>query len=156
MGLQENFRNEQISQLAIREPITVQSTSSVSDTVSLMRDRDLGCAFVVDDAGKLIGVFTESMLTELLSHGHVELDEPIENRMAKRCAWVTKTDPIVDILDAMQMKNLRFLCVVDEQGRVVGLTGQRGLMEYVADSFPGQVLVRKIGQSPYLSEREGA
>ena len=56
----------------------------------------------------------------------------------------------------MQLKNLRFLCVVDENGQVAGLTGQRGLMEYVAEHFPGEVMVQRIGQPPYLSDREGA
>ncbi len=56
----------------------------------------------------------------------------------------------------MLLKNVRMLCVVDEQGRVVGLTGQRGLMEYVAEHFPGEVMVQRIGQPSYMSDREGA
>ena len=84
------------------------------------------------------------------------MDQPIEQFMAPRCPWVQKGDPISDVLEAMQLKNIRFLCVVDDDGRVAGLTGQRGLMEYVAEHFPGQVMVQRVGQPPYLSDREGA
>ncbi len=56
----------------------------------------------------------------------------------------------------MKIKNVRFLCVVDEDRRVVGLTGQKGLMEYVADHFPRQVMVQRIGCTPFLATREGA
>ena len=92
----------------------------------------------------------------MLSHGPLPLDEPVEKHMAERCPWVRASDPIADVLEAMQLKNIRLLCVVDEQDRVVGLTGQRGLMEYVAEHFPGEVTVQRIGQPPYLSDREGA
>jgi CBS domain-containing protein len=121
-----------------------------------MRKQNIGCAIVVNDEQNPIGIFTESMLTELLSLGPVAFDKPIKNFMAERCPWTTTADPISDVLDAMQLKNIRLLCVVDENKKVVGLTGQRGLMEYVAEHFPGQVTVQRIGQPPYLSDREGA
>ena len=156
MGLQENIRVEPVNKLAIREPVVVLPSASLRETVALLRDRDIGCSIVVDDDRKPIGMFTESMLTEMLSHGTPAMDEPIERHMAKRCPWVRSTDPIADVLEAMQMKNTRFMCVVDEQDRVVGLTGQRGLMEYVAEHFPAQVTVQRIGQPPYPSDREGA
>ena len=76
--------------------------------------------------------------------------------MAERVPWVKLSDPISDVMEAMQLKNTRILCVVDDKDRVVGLTGQRGLMEYVAEHFPGQVMVQRVGQTPYLADREGA
>ncbi len=156
MGLQENLRREPVSQLEIRQPVTVTATATVRETITVMRERDLGCAIVVDDDRKPIGIFTESMVTQMLARGGDQMDDTIRNHMAERCPWVKLTDPIADVLEAMQLKNIRFLCVVDSGGRVAGLTGQRGLMEYVAEHFPGEVMVQRIGQAPYLSDREGA
>ena len=156
MGLKENLRKDRIDQLNLREPVTVPPSASVRDAVQLMRDKDIGCAIVVDDDRKPIGIFTESMLTETLSHRPASLDEPIHGHMADRCPWVRTTDTVSELLEAMQLKNMRMVCVVDEQDHVVGLTGQRGLMEYVAEHFPGQVMVQRIGLSPNYSEREGA
>ena len=76
--------------------------------------------------------------------------------MAEQLPWVKLSDPIADVLEAMQLKNLRFLCVIDEEGQLAGLTGQKGLMEYVADHFPSQVMVQRIGSKPYITDREGA
>ena len=84
------------------------------------------------------------------------MNDPLEKHMSDRCPWVRTTDPITDVIEAMELKNTRLLCVVDEKGSVVGVTGQRGIMEYVAEHFPGQVMVQRIGQPPYLSDREGA
>ena len=66
------------------------------------------------------------------------------------------SDPIVSVLESLELKNIRFLAVVDEDGRLAGLTGQKGLMEYVADHFPGEVMVQRVGQTPFLHQREGA
>ena len=156
MGLQENFKSDRIDQLNLREPVTVLRSASIRDAVKLMREKDIGCAIVVDGDRKPIGIFTESMLTETLAHRPGTMDESIEKHMADRCPWVRTTDPVSELLEAMQLKNIRLVCVVDEQDRVVGLTGQRGLMEYVAEHFPGQVMVQRVGLPPYYSEREGA
>ena len=156
MGLQENFRKERIDQLTLREPVTVPANTLVRDAVVLMQKKNIGCAIVIDGDRKPIGMFTESMLTEMLSHDDAAINEPLEKHMAERCPWVKKTDPISDVLGAMLLNNTRLLCVVDEKGRVAGLTGQRGLMEYVAEHFPGEVMVQRIGQPSYLSDREGA
>ena len=102
-------------------------------------------------------MFTESTLTQLLvQNGSQAIEEPIEAHMTQPCPWVKLTDPITYVLDAMQLKNLRFLCVVDAEGCLVGLTGQKGLIEFVADHFPGQIMVQRIGGKPYPAEREGA
>jgi CBS domain-containing protein len=156
MGLKENLRKDRMDQLHLREAATVPLTASVRDAVQLMRNKNVGCAVVVDDDRKPLGIFTESMLTETLSHRPKSLDEPIEAHMADRCPWVRTTDSVAELLEAMQLKNVRMVCVVDEQGRVAGLTGQRGLMEYIAEYFPGHVMVQRIGLTPYFSEREGA
>ena len=156
MGLQENFRNETVEQLDVRDAVQVPNTVTLGETVAKMRELNIGCAFVIDDDQKPIGMLTESMLTELLSHGPLPLNDPIEKHVANRWQWVKKTDPIADVLEAMELKNIRMLGVVDENDQVVGVTGQRGLMEYVAEHFPGQVMVQRVGQSPYLSDREGA
>ena len=110
---------------------------------------------MVDDDQKPIGIFTESMLTQLMAHGAAPLDDPVRLQMADRLPWVKKSDPIVDVLEAMQAKNIRFICVVDEGGRVAGLTGQKGLMEYIAEHFPRQVMTQRVG-SPPPRNREGA
>ena len=46
--------------------------------------------------------------------------------------------------------------VLDNDGKVIALTGQKGLMEYIADHYPGQIMVQRVGVPPYSQSREGA
>jgi CBS domain-containing protein len=156
MGLQENMQKETVSRLALRAPVTADRDTTVRQAVTLMRERKLGCTIVIDQDGKPIGMFTESMLTQLLAENAAGIDEPLEKHMTEQLPWVRSTDPIVNVLEAMELKNTRFLCVVDDEDRLAGLTGQKGLMEYVAEHFPSQVMVQRIGGKPYTQDREGA
>lgn len=156
MGLKQNLINEPVSKLALRKAITASPDLPIRDAVNLMKENSLGCVIVVDDDEKPIGIFTESILRNLLQTGTSFLDDPLEKQMADRCPWVKQTDPIQTVLEAMQINNVRFICVVDDEGKVAALTGQKGLMEYIAEHYPREVLVQRIEPEVSNQEREGA
>lgn len=156
MGLRENMRGEPVSSLALREPVTASPNATIREAINQMRRRKLGCVVVADERGKPVGMFTEGMLTQLLVQDHTAVEDRLADHMAEHWPRVKSTDPIEDVLDALNLKNVRFLCVVDDEDRLVGLTGQKGLMEYVADHFPGRVMVQRIGGPPFPDKREGA
>ena len=144
MPLYENMQSQLVSRLSLREPISATGDTPLREAILRMRKGKLGCTIVVDDDQRPIGMFTESMLTQLLTHTSAAVDDPLDKHMADRWPWVKLNDPIVDVLDAMQTKNVRFLCVVDQDGRLVGLTGQKSFMEFVADHFPDQAIVKWV------------
>ena len=68
MGLQQDLQTRTVDQLQIRQAITVDPDTSVRDAVREMRQHDLGCVFIIDADRKPVGVFSESLLTELIAH----------------------------------------------------------------------------------------
>lgn len=156
MGLQENMQRESVSRLALRTPVSTLPRGTVRDAVEKMHAANLGCIIVVDPDYRPVGQFTEAMLVQLLRQNPDALSQPLVDHMATQWPWAKLSDPITDVLEALETKNVRFLCVVDDDGRLVGLAGQKGLMEYIAEHFPGQVNVQRIGQKPYTQQREGA
>lgn len=155
MGLQQNIATEPVSKLDIRTPVLCGPNDSVRSAIHSMRERNLGCVIVVDKRQAPLGMFTESMLVQLLSRDRGQLDDPIRLHMAEQWPKVNLSDHIAFVLEAMQTKNVRFIGVLDDEGRVVGLTGQKGLMEFVSEHFPQQVMVQRVG-SPPPKHREGA
>lgn len=156
MGLRENIRQEPVSRLALREPATAAPETSLREAIQLMRSKQLGCVIVIDNQRKPLGIFTERMLTRLLARNAAILTETLNEHMSEFWPSVRLTDSIEQVLDAMLEKDMRFLAVIDEEGCLAGLAGQKGLMEYVAEHFPGQVMVQRIGGAPYTQNREGA
>lgn len=155
MGLFENIQNDKVSGLNLRDPVLAKPDDPVRDVVQFMRQHNLGCAIVVDEEREPVGMFTESMLTQLLVKNAELIHDVVGNHCADHWPQVSLDDPVAMVLYALEAKNVRFLSVIDERGRVAGLTGQKGLMEYAADHFP-QVAVQRVGQNKFTTAREGA
>ncbi len=156
MGLKENLELETVEELELREAITLTAQQSVRDAIEAMRLAGLGCAIIIDEQRKPVGIFTEAMLRNAICRTPKCIDGRLSDHMATTFPWVTTSDPVETVLDAMEAKNHRFVVVVDESGAVVGLTGQKGLMEYVAAHFPQEVMVQRVGTEAYPQHREGA
>ncbi len=156
MGLEQNILNEPVSKLKLRQAITVDGRTSIQHATQLMRDAGLGCVVIVDDAGRPLGKFTERVLIDLLARDREALNQSVGDYMADTWDQVRLTDPIIRVVDALREHNLRFIIVVDEHDVAVGLTGQRGLAEYVADHFPHPVMTSRAGETQAMPEREGA
>jgi CBS domain-containing protein len=156
MGLYNNMRTEPVEDLNLREALLVQPDDILRDVVLRMREKQLGCVYVVDQDRRPLGIFTEHLLNRVLLENPAALDCPVSQHMVCTQTTVTMSDPIVKVLRAMQADDKRFVCVLDDEGRVTALTGQKGLMEYIADHFPGQVMVQRVGCTPFIHQREGA
>jgi CBS domain-containing protein len=157
MGLREDIMNEKVAQLPLRRAVIVSANTSVGESILMMRDHKLGCVFVVDEHGRATGKFTERQVLKLVC-GCVSMDETVGKHMAPipEHGSVRLTDPVLKVLEGMRKTRLRFLCVVDDTGKVVSLAGQKGLMEYVTERFPRQIKVQMMTSKMHMSTREGA
>ncbi len=55
-----------VRDLINRDPITIKPTNSVEKAAQMMHDHKIGCLPVVDDAGALVGLITETELLEVM------------------------------------------------------------------------------------------
>ena len=156
MGLREHILNDPVSMLELRELIAVPQGTTVRQAIVLMQEKALGCVVAVDENGKPVGKFTERVLVKILLKGAKALDDPVESHMARAWAVVNNTDPISKVLERMQSRSLRFVVVLDDQGKAIALTGQKGVMEYIVDHFPRQVKVQRMQSKVHMDQREGA
>ncbi|TWT89113.1 inosine 5-monophosphate dehydrogenase [Pseudobythopirellula maris] len=156
MGLLENLQTEPIARADLRAPVTVATGGTVREAIRAMRERALGCVVVIDGEHRPMGVFTEGMLRTLMAENPAAVNDPLAEHMSRNVCMVRTSDPMERVLQAMIRDNTRFVSVLDDDGRLVGLTGQKGLMEYIAEHFPAQVMVQRIGTPHNFRKREGA
>lgn len=155
MGLQEDILNQPVSELELRQLIAVGPKSTVREAVGLMQQKKLGCVVVVDEDGRPLGKFTERLLIQLLMDHADGMDEPVSQHMASAWDSVQVGDPIAKVIDCMESKKLRFIVVLDPDGKAVAITGQKGVMEYIVDHFPRQVRVQRMSSEFFSGQREG-
>jgi len=156
MGLRENILSQPVSDLAIRELVAVRPTETIRETVALMRRKNLGAAIVVDDAGKPVGMFNEKLLIHLLDGGGAAMADPVETHMTRQVACVGARETIATLIATIHARGLRWICICDEGGKAIGISGVRGVMEYVSEHHPRCVLVQPLQSKLSVDEREGA
>ena len=156
MGFREELCEESLDALAIRDAIAVRPLTLVRAAIAAMRSQALGCVVIVNNDYAPIGIFSEQSVIQLLLGG-APLDEtPVSEFADPNFLSLPITAPISAAWDAIQNEGVRFICVTDTSGRLIGLTGQRGIAEHVSDCFAGQVAVQRLGSQPWMCAREGA
>lgn len=152
----QDLREDTVRSLPIRKAIAIQSHTLLRGAIAMMRNEDLGCAVIVNHQQEPIGVFTEHSVIDLLARGACLDERPVCEFIDPDFFCVRETDPILRVWELVCDSAARFVCVTDQDGAIIGLTGQRGLAEYLTDSFAGQVAVQRLGSHPWMNQREGA
>ena len=84
--------------------------------------RRSGAVMLVDDEGKLVGLFTDSDLARLLENRNDSaLDQSIESRMTKHPLTTTSGTLLSEAVAIMSHRKISELPVVDHAGLPVGL-----------------------------------
>jgi len=108
-------------------PIAECRTAAPRETVRAVFSRPLparrtGAVMIVDDAGGLAGIFTDSDLARLFERRNdAALDGPIEQVMTCRPATVPREARLRDAVALLDARRLSELPVIDADGRPVGL-----------------------------------
>ena len=156
MGLYQNLMQEPVSRLDLRKLIALPPATSIRTSVDAMRKTRVGCVTVVDEAGRPLGLFTERLLLQRLVADPGSLNDALGDHMNAPCACVTRDESITKLIDCMESRKLRFVCVVDEEGRAVALAGQKGIVAFLAEQFPREVKVQAWSSKMHMDQREGA
>lgn len=156
MGLYENMRREPLGTLSVRSVVTIDADATVRRACEIMRDADLGAVIVTDDGGVAVGMLNEKHLIRLLADRPEAIERPVHESMTTNLTRVRADQPIAELVAVMQDARLRWVCVVDDAGKPIGLTGLRGVMEYVVEHFPHQIKTEPITSHVTSGQREGA
>lgn len=112
-----------------KNPVTIGPGASIEEAAALMRDHRIHSLPVVDEAGNLEGILTDTDLLGAISKAAM----PARNLGAVRVAEVMTPDPTTVELDAdiedaagkLLEGGFRHLPVVDADGRLTGMISER-------------------------------
>ena len=100
-------------------------TATVMDALLAMTAAKGGSAVVADEAGKLLGIFTDGDFRRIISErgrdGSDVLAAPVRDVMTASPLFVRETAYAAELLKIFEKKRIDDLAVCDAEGRVVGL-----------------------------------
>jgi len=111
-----------------REPYSMKATATVQEAAEFMASRNVGAVCVVDDSGKLLGVFSER---DVLRRVVIQHRDPASVRVGEVTsdlrAVIRCDETPHQALERMELIGTRHLPVVDGE-RWVGMLSMRDLM----------------------------
>src|SRR5262245_31764907 len=153
--IQLYLNSETVFDLEPSEGVRVTPTTSVRDTVALMKQRRSGCALVCEGS-KLVGIFTEQdYLRRVVGLGR-ELDVPISDFMSRNPATIRVSDSIATLVGRIDKGRYRRLPVLNERSELVGCVTVRDLVHHLAEHFPAAVYNLAPVSKSIQQNREGA
>jgi len=98
------------------------------------RGRRTGAVMLVDAAGKLSGIFTDSDLARLIESRHDEaLDRPIAEVMTPQPLMVPVGTRVMEAIEILRRRKISELPVIDGDGRPVGMLDITDLIGFASD-----------------------
>jgi len=136
--VERSLMEDHVSILGPQKPITVRPTATVREAVQIMLARDIGAILVVDEAGKLLGIFSErDLLTKVAGIAEPYADKPVRDFMTPHPETVSSTDPLAFALYKMDSGGYRHLPVI-ANGRPTGVISVRDMLRHFTRLCKGQ------------------
>ena len=131
-GVVRSVMEDNLSRLEQDEGVTARANDSALDVAQRMKESRKGCALVIDDAGKLVGIFTEhDVMKKLISAGESGTDVPVGELMSRNPEMLRETDSVAAALNKMAMGRYRHVPVAKQDGSY-GVASITSVLKYIA------------------------
>jgi len=119
-----------LGDIALAAIASVEESSTIYQTVSLMNERNIG-AVIVTAQGKPVGIFTERDVLKRIATKDIDLNAtPIQRVMTSPLISMPRTALVGDILADMSRRDIRNMPVSGDQGELIGLVSMPEILQY--------------------------
>jgi len=122
---------DQVSTLKQNPPVTIGQSATIGDAMALMLSTNVGAILIVNDAGLLVGIFSErDLLKKIVGNVADYANLPITQFMTPRPESVSTTDTLNFVLQKMDAGGYRHVPVL-EDGKPVSIISARDMLRFV-------------------------
>ena len=122
---------DQVSTLKQNPPVTITHRATVAETLARMMETNVGAILIVDEAGRLAGIFSERDLLKKIVGVLTDYETlPITQFMTPRPECVATTDTLNFVLQKMDAGGYRHVPVL-EDGKPVSIISVRDMLRFL-------------------------
>ncbi|MCK6628897.1 MAG: CBS domain-containing protein [Anaerolineae bacterium] len=131
-----SLTTDTLADLKPHPPLTAHVNISLAEAVGKLKELNVGLIALVDDEGKLAGVFTEGDIFRKVACKVTDLGQAhVKDYMTTRVTTLKADTPISHALHLMSIHKFRHVMIVDDQGRPTGALSFRAVVRYIEESF---------------------
>jgi CBS domain-containing protein len=139
-AIERSLMEEAVTCLQPLRPLTVEPQTSLDEAIRFMRNHGVGCVLVTDAAGKLTGILTErDLLLKVAVEGRDLTRLQVADCMTPAPESGKPGYPLGYALQRMIVSDIRYLPLVDENDKPLGVVSSRDVIAYMAKRFRGAV-----------------
>lgn len=139
--IDHGFLCQSIGAVNPHSPISVSISDTLKEVVAKLRSMKVGCVLVLDQAGKLAGIFSERDLTLKVGlSGNEHANKAISEFMTAGPQTAHINDPIAYALNLMSAGGFRHLPIVDSDGNAVGIISVKDVVDFIVATLVEDVL----------------
>lgn len=127
LGRKLLLRLEDIMHTNQQVPVVLQ-TATIKDALLEISKKGLGMTAVVDEHGKMAGVFTDGDLRRILDQRYDIHSNQIADVMTRNCITAQAQQLAAEALQIMQQKKINGLIIIDDAGKPVGAMNMHDLL----------------------------
>jgi CBS domain-containing protein len=154
MSLEYNLQQERVTCFDLTNFTAVEIGTSVKTTIEKMRAEHQRCAVIVDNAGALVGIFTDRDILRRVVDVRDTWDLPIDDIMTPSPTSVNANDQADVALALMDYKHFRNIPVLDDEGTVVGNLTHYAIIKYLNDRFSESASHPPLDSDAVASEQD--
>jgi CBS domain-containing protein len=129
--VERSLIEDPVGRLHPRAPVTVPHTATVAEGIRRMLDGNVGALLVVDNAGKLVGIFSErDLLTKVAGIHPDNTKVTVGNIMTRNPATVNPEHTLAFVLHQMDVGGYRHVPVLLD-GRPAGVVSVRDMLRHI-------------------------
>jgi len=118
------------------EPIVVPPDATLDACIGIMRERDIGALMIVDDDGRIAGIFSErDVLTKVACRVEALDDKSVGEIMSKEVITLWTRDSVASALGHMTRSRIRRIPLVTATGQPTGIISFRDIAGYIETSI---------------------
>jgi 2-oxoglutarate ferredoxin oxidoreductase subunit beta len=131
-----SIMTDRVADLNPKQPLTAHVDISLAEAVRQMKALNVGFLALVDNDGKLVGVFTEGDIFNKVACKVEDMSQAkVKDYMTAKVTTVKATTTIAYALHLMSIHRFRHLPIVDDQGRPQGVISFRSVVHYIEKNF---------------------
>jgi CBS domain-containing protein len=135
----ETFWTEPIGKVDLQKAAVVPTGTTIIDAVKEMKYNQIGCVLVLDDKKKLIGILSNGDLMHEFVGSTLPGDTPVDTIMTRDLYTGTPALTVQDALEIFHSQAFRHMPIVSGD-RIEGILSIRGLMTFISEHLPLQVM----------------
>jgi CBS domain-containing protein len=129
--VERSLMEDTVSQLTPRQAVTLPATATVKQAIEIMLSHNIGAVLIVDDAGRLLGIFSErDLLTKVADPVFDHSARPVKDFMTANPETVRPTDTLAFVFHQMDCGGYRHLPVLKD-GQPLGMISVRDMLHHI-------------------------